>query len=122
MSRIQVTRSGQGTAYAPPGHVDVTARRLHGAEVGGPSGFWVGHSVYPPGACAELGPVAGDTVYIVLDGELALRVRDGSGTSASVLYAGDSVFIPWRTIRSIMNHTQQVATLLVVVQPGEAPS
>lgn len=131
---IQVTRAGMAHPYSPPGHIDVAAHRLHGAEAGGPTGFWVGHSVYPPGARAELAPVAGDTVYIVLDGNLVLSVAsddpeaDGAAKKGrgrvreTVLETGDSAFLPQGTTRSVENRSRRDATLLVVVQPeGLAP-
>ena len=113
-----------------PATSDVTARRLHGPENGGPAGYWVGHSVYPPGARAELAPVAGDTVYVVLDGELTLTVAtddhlshaddsgDGQSSTSSTLQPGDSVSLPWKTTRAVENRSEADATLLVIVQPG----
>jgi hypothetical protein len=78
--------------------------------------------------------VAGDTVYVVLDGELTLTVDtvdpgdhvlpdDDSGdrqsAARSTLHPGDSVSLPWKTTRAVENRSGADATLLVIVQPGE---
>jgi mannose-6-phosphate isomerase-like protein (cupin superfamily) len=111
---VKVTRAVDAVPYAPPGHFGVESRRLQGAEAGGPDGFWVAESVYPPGSGAELTPTAGDTVYVVLEGELTVTAGDHGET----LRPHDSVFIGAGEVRSLLNASDEPALLLVVLQPS----
>lgn len=108
-----VRRAADAVPYAPPGHVGVRSRRLQGAEAGGPAGFWVAESVYPSGAAAELAPTAGDTVYVLLEGEIEVTADGHTET----LRPHDSVFIPDGDRRSVLNAAEGPALLLVVLQP-----
>lgn len=115
---VNLVRASTAPAYDPPGHFDVDARRLQGLEAGGPSGFWVGRSVYPPGARAELSPTSADTVYVVLEGDLEVGLDNQNDLEVPVLLgAGDSLFLACGTARSVHNRTDSDAVLLVILQP-----
>lgn len=112
---MHVVRAAQAVPYDPPGHHGVAARRLQGLEAGGPAGFAVAVSHYPSGAAAMMAPIAADTVYVVLDGELTVT----AGGTSVVLAADDSVYLAAGTTRSVRNHGTAAATLLVVTgQPA----
>ena len=107
---VQVTRAGAGIPFSPAAdHHGVTPVRLHGGEVGPTDHLVVGRSSFAPGARVDPGPVAADTVYLVLDGGLQLRV-DGEPIA---LGAGDSVHLPAGTVRGLRADTGP-ATVLVV--------
>lgn len=108
---MRITRADAAPPYEPPLHYDVTAVRLQGHEAGNTSRFWVGRSRYLPGGRADEAPTAEETVYVVLDGELMVTA---DGQSAAV-YAGDSVFLPKGTVRSIENRSGREAVLLVII-------
>lgn len=123
VTTFNLTRLDEAPAYDPPGHVGVAAQRLQGLEAGGPAAFWVGRSTYPSGARAELSPTAGDTVYVVTDGELVVTIvrasAGGSDTVADevVIRTGDSMFLPRATVRSVENRGADTAVLLVILHP-----
>ncbi|MFD0689667.1 cupin domain-containing protein [Actinomadura fibrosa] len=112
---MHVVRSDEAVAYRPPGHHHVAARRLQGAEAGGPDGLTVGISHYPPGATVDPAATAGDTVYVVLAGRLTLTSHDDGRTLA--LGRHDSVHLPVGEVRSLRNEGDDDAVLLVVMRP-----
>jgi quercetin dioxygenase-like cupin family protein len=107
----RITRADGAPAYVPPRHEGVAAYRLQGHEAGPTERFWVGLSRYEPGGHATTSPAGQETVYVVLDGELTLDA-DGRTT---VLRRHDSVHLSPGTVRSVENHGDQPATLLVAI-------
>jgi uncharacterized cupin superfamily protein len=113
----RITRAGTAPPYSPPLHEGVLAWRLQGHEAGPSRAFWVGRSLYPPGSSASLSPTAEETVYVVLGGELTLVTEDGT----SLLRAGDSVHMTRGTARSLANHGEEDAAIIVIIaSPREA--
>ncbi|MFC4117318.1 cupin domain-containing protein [Nonomuraea zeae] len=110
---MHLVRAAEAVPYAPPGHHHVTARRLQGLDAGGPGGFSVGVSHYPPGSTVDTAPTAAETVYVVLAGELELTC-DGSIHTVS---RHDSVHLAAGEVRSLRNASAADATLLVVLKP-----
>jgi quercetin dioxygenase-like cupin family protein len=82
-------------------------------EAGPTDRFWVGLSLYHPGGAAKTSPTAAETVYVVLEGELTLTVRDE--VTEEKLRPGDSVHLPQGTVRSVRNDGDAPARLLVVM-------
>lgn len=107
----RITRAAEAPVYSPPLHDGVDARRLQGHEAGPTEAFWVGLSVYEPGGRADTAPAGQETVYVVLDGELTLETEAGT----TVLRRHDSVHLPKGTVRSVVNHGDAPATLLVTI-------
>lgn len=100
--------------YNAPLHFDMKAMKLHGTDVTGTKQFWMGMSYFLPGGGAEWAyednsPT--EKVYFVLDGEITVK----SKTEELILKKGDSVFIEPNEGRSMINHTNQIATVLVVI-------
>lgn len=108
----RITRGATAPAYHPPLHDGVDARRLQGHEAGPTQRFWVGESLYPPGASAQTSPTAEETVYVVLQGELTLTLEGGE---SHLLRSGDSVHMPRGTTRSVENASGSDARMLVVI-------
>ena len=108
----RVTRGAAAPEYFPPLHEGVEAKRLHGHEAGPTMTFWVGESLYHPGARAQSSPAPAETVYYVLDGELTLAVE---GQDDQVLGPGDSAHLSAGTTRALANATGSTARLLVVI-------
>ena len=117
MSGVHVTHSGEAQPYSPPHHSGVTARRYQGRQAGGGSPALVSTSTFTPTASAESTPTTYDTIYLILEGQLELSTDGHTET----LGAGDSVFLPAGTVRSLHNHATTDARLVVVaVPPAEA--
>ena len=106
-----VKRFADARPYAAPNHTDVRSLRLQGFEPGGPTKSWVGLSHILPGGGA--GPDASplEKVYVVLHGEINLRV----GAESATLGPLDSCCIPAGEIRELRNLGNAVATMIVVM-------
>lgn len=99
--------------YSAPLHFDMKAMKLHGTEETGATKFWMGMSYFLPGGGAEWAYDESPTekIYFVLDGEIVVTSKEGD----FVLQKGDSIFIGPNEGRSMLNKTNQVATVLVVI-------
>ncbi|GAB1477274.1 cupin domain-containing protein [Bacillota bacterium] len=101
-------------SYNAPLHFDMKAMRLHGAEETGTTKFWVGISHFLPGGGAEWAyenSSPTEKIYYVLEGEMTVKSRD----EEFLLKKGDSLFIGPNEGRSMLNNSNQVATVLVVI-------
>ena len=100
--------------YNAPLHFDMKAMKLQGKDETGITKFWMGMSYFLPGGGAEWAyednsPT--EKVYFVIDGEITVKGK----TEEFVLKKGDSLFIGPNEGRSMINNTNQVATVLVVI-------
>ena len=113
---VNIRRIADAPHYEAPNHFDMRALRIQGLEVGGPSNFWLGLSHILPGGRAgpDAGPV--EKVYVVLDGHLTLRV----GGTETTLGPRDSCCLARGTEREIINLTNTMVTLLVVIEKPPA--
>lgn len=101
------------SAYNAPLHFDMKAMKLHGTDETGATKFWMGMSYFLPGGGAEYAYEDSSTekIYFVLDGEITVK----SKTETFVLKKNDSIFIGANEGREMINATNQVATVLVVI-------
>jgi quercetin dioxygenase-like cupin family protein len=106
-----VKRFAQALPYEAPNHYDMRALRLQGFEPGGPKQAWVGLSHFLPGGGAGPDTSPLEKVYVVLAGELTVRV----GSESVALGPLDSCCIPGGETREVKNLGNQVATMLVVM-------
>jgi glyoxylate utilization-related uncharacterized protein len=99
--------------YAAPKHFNMTAMRLQGKEETGIQKFWMGLSYFLPGGGAEwvYEDNPQEKVYLVLDGEVTVK----SKTEEVTLKAMDSLYLGPNEGREIINKTNKVATMLVVI-------
>jgi quercetin dioxygenase-like cupin family protein len=108
---MKVTRFADAKPYVAPNHYEMRSLRLQGFEAGGPEQFWTGLSHFLPGGGA--GPDASplEKVYVMLAGELTVKVGD----TETVLRPMDSCCIPGGETREVKNLGNSVATMLVVM-------
>ena len=106
-----VKRFADAKAYEAPNHFDIRALRLQGFEAGGPTGFWVGLSHILPGGGAGPDATAIEKVYVVLSGRVTVSARG----ETHVLGPLDSVRIEPGVERTVVNASNEVATMLVVL-------
>ena len=99
--------------YKAPKHFNMASLKLHGTEETGATKFWMGMSHFLPGGGAEYAYEDSPTekIYFVLDGEITVK----SKTETFVLKKNDSIFIGPNEGREMINETNQVATVLVVI-------
>ena len=98
-------------SYEAAKHFKMAALRLHGKEETGIQNFWMGLSHFLPGGGAEYSESPTEKVYFVLQGEVTVR----SKTEEVVLRPWDSIYIGANEGREIINHTNQPASMLVVI-------
>ena len=108
---MHVTRFEEATPYEAPNHFSMRSLRLQGFTEGAPKNFWVGLSHFLPrgGAGPDSSPL--EKVYVVIAGELVVR----AGGAEIVLKAFDSCTIPGGETREVINASNSVATMLVVM-------
>ncbi|MBV7274326.1 cupin domain-containing protein [Clostridium thailandense] len=100
-------------AYLAPLHFDMRSMKLHGTEETGAKQFWMGMSYFLPGGGAEYAYEDSPTekIYFVLDGEITVKSKD----ETFVLKKNDSIFMGPNEGREMINETNTVATVLVVI-------
>jgi quercetin dioxygenase-like cupin family protein len=103
--------------YEAPNHVHMRAMRLQGFEPGGPEKFWVGLSHFLPGGGAGPDSSPLEKVYVLLAGRLLVRAE---GEEAE-LGPMDSVCIAGNVVREVLNRSNDVATMLVIMPYPEKP-
>jgi quercetin dioxygenase-like cupin family protein len=106
-----VKRFADAQPYEAPNHYDMRSLRLQGFEPGGPRQSWVGLSHFLPGGGAGPDSSPLEKVYVVLSGELTIRV----GNESVALGPLDSCCIPGGETREVKNLGNQVATMIVVM-------
>lgn len=107
---MRVTRIGDAERFQPEGHDGVGPVRLQGGSGTPTSDFTVALSHYLPGATANMAPQPGETVYVLVSGELVM-VSDGI---EETLQQHDSVHFTPGTMRSVENRTNLPASMLVI--------
>ena len=116
---MRVTRLADAPPYEAPNHRDVRSLRLQGFSERGPTNQWVGLSHFLPrgGAGPDASPI--EKVYVILEGEMTVII----GGEETVLRRLDSCTIPAGESREIINRSNEVCTMLVVMPypPGARP-
>jgi quercetin dioxygenase-like cupin family protein len=106
-----VKRFADATKYEAPNHRGVVGLRLQGFEEGGPKNQWVGYSQFLPGGGAGPDATPFEKVYVVTEGEMTV-IANGTET---VLSAMDSCTIPPDEVREIINRSNHICKMLVVI-------
>ncbi|TKI05218.1 cupin domain-containing protein [Martelella alba] len=109
MNVIQVS---EAKPYNPPLHHAMVALKLCDEALCGAKQFWCGLSHFLPGGGAEWAYEDSPTekLYVVLEGEITLRTRSES----RVVGQGEAVFLAPFEGRSVENHTNYPASMLVI--------
>jgi quercetin dioxygenase-like cupin family protein len=97
--------------YEAPNHRGVVGLRLQGFEDGGPKNQWVGYSQFLPGGGAGPDSTPFEKIYVVLEGEMTVLI----GGKETVLHAMDSCTIAPNEEREIVNRSNHVCRMLVVI-------
>ena len=108
----KVNRLSDAAKYTAPGHsATVHTMHLQHKNLGSEAPYWVGCSYYLPGAQSDWGATPLDKIYVCLAGELTVRLQNETLT----LGAMDSIWIGPDEPRELINQSNEVATLLVVM-------
>lgn len=110
---MKVIRVSDSAAYNPPLHHGMVALKLSDEKLTGARRFWCGLSHFLPGGGAEWAYDDSPTekLYVLLEGELTLRTRDGP----QLLRKGDVAYLAPNEGRELVNHTNYPASMLVLV-------
>lgn len=111
---MDVVRFAEAPFYTLPGHDEITARRLQGAEASAADFAVVGHSTFPPGAVVPMEAGSISKIYVVTQGVLTVEQED---RVTHDLAAGDSILIASGEARAIRNGGSSTAAMIVVTPP-----
>ena len=112
---MDVTRIADAKKYEAARHWDVSTLRLQGLEASPTKKVTLGLTYILPGGGAEKSSSPLERVYCVVDGEVTVTI-DGKDTTLGPL---DSCHIPPGEERALVNKTNRVATMLVVMPAPE---
>jgi quercetin dioxygenase-like cupin family protein len=114
---MRVTKFDDAQRYETPGHFDMAGLRLQGHPASVTSGITVSLSYFLPAGGAERSGSDTEKIYVVLEGAVTIVTDDGEQTLGRL----DSCHLAPGQARSIVNRTNAVATMLVIVVPKVAP-
>jgi glyoxylate utilization-related uncharacterized protein len=109
---VEITRIEDARRYDAPKHFDMRSLRLQGFDASSADFAWAGLSYFLPGGGASMDAGALAKLYVVLEGELTIELDGGQ---KHVLRKLDSCFIRAGEARAIVNASNAVATMLVVM-------
>ena len=109
---MKIVRNDELVQYNPKGHYNMLARRAHSAELTGTKYLTIGLSVFNPGGGAEAStvPEGMELVYYIVDGEMELTTPE----EVTILEAGDSAVFKAGDVRSVVNKSNTVSSMLVI--------
>lgn len=113
-----VKRFTDAEPYDAPNHRGVVGLRLQGFEDGGPVNQWVGLSQFLPGGGAGPDSTPFEKVYVVIEGQMTVIVAGAE----TVLGLMDSCTVAPGEVREIINRTNHVCKMLVVIPYPKAAS
>jgi len=116
---MDITRFDDAKRYDAPKHYEMRSLRLQGFDASSADFAWTGLSYFLPGGGAEMdaGPLG--KIYVILEGKMTVELGSGE---IQVLGKLDSCFIPAGEARSIHNHGNVIATMLVIMPYAENKS
>lgn len=107
---MRITRLADTEPFDPPGHRGVGPVRLQGGQGTPTEGVTVALSHYLPGGEAEMAAQPGETIYVVVAGELVM-ISEGTEETVGPY---DSVHFTAGTLRAVVNRTRLPASMLVI--------
>jgi len=106
-----VKKFSDAKPYDAANHRGNVGLRLQGFEPGGPTNQWVGLSHFLPGGGAGPDSTPIEKIYVVTEGEMTVII----GGKETVLRKYDSCTIPAGEVREIVNRSNEVCSMLVVL-------
>jgi quercetin dioxygenase-like cupin family protein len=108
---MKVQRFNEAQQYKAPNHSDCASFRLQGWDTSSTENFWVGLSHFLPGGGTTHEATPLEKVYVVVSGEVTVITDDGEST----LKRFDSCHIPPDEARTVINKSNDVASMIVVM-------
>ena len=97
--------------YEAKGHFDMKGFRMQGFDASDTENFWVGLSYFLPGGGTTYSTTPIEKVYVGIEGEHTVITDDGEDN----LRPMDSCYLAPNEGRSIINRTNKIATILVIM-------
>ena len=108
---MKVNRLADLKEYEAKGHFDMKGFRLQGFDASDSKNFWVGLSYFLPGGGTTHTQTPLEKVYVGVEGELTIVTDDDE----NVLTPMDSCYLAPNEARSIINRTNTIASILVIM-------
>ena len=108
---MHVTRFNEAKPYEAARHFAMTGLRLQGFDASPTKNFWVGLSHFLPAGGAESAVSPLERVYVVLSGAITVTTDAGEVTLGPL----DSICLSPGEKRSILNKTNTIASMLVIM-------
>lgn len=108
---MKVNRLADVQEYEAKGHFDMKGFRLQGFDASDCKNFHVGLSYFLPGGGTTHTATPLEKVYVGVEGELTIVTDDGE----DVLRPLDSCYLAPSEGRSIINRTNKIASILVIM-------
>ena len=108
---MKLNRLADLKEYAAAGHFDMKGFRLQGFDASDAQNFWVGLSYFLPGGGTSHSATPLEKVYVGMEGELTIVTDEGE----DVLRPLDSCYLAPNEGRSIINRTNKIASILVIM-------
>lgn len=108
---MKVNRLNQVSTYEADGHFDMKGFRLQGYDASDAENFWIGLSYFLPGGGTTHTATSLEKCYVCVDGEITIKTDDDEVTLRHL----DSIYLEPNEARSIINNTNGIATILVVM-------
>jgi quercetin dioxygenase-like cupin family protein len=108
---MHLTRFNEAKPYEAAKHFNMVGLRLQGFDASPAKNFWVGLSHFLPAGGAESAVSPLERVYVVLSGAVTIVTDTGETTLGPM----DSICLSPGERRSIVNKTNAVASMLVIM-------
>ena len=108
---MKLNRLADLKEYDAAGHFDMKGFRLQGFDASDAQNFWVGLSYFLPGGGTSHSATPLEKVYVGMEGELTIVTDEGE----DVLKPLDSCYLAPNEGRSIINRTNKIASILVIM-------
>ena len=108
---MKVNRLAVVKPYEASGHFDMKGFRLQGYDASGVENFWIGLSYFLPGGGTTHTATPIEKCYVCVGGEITIKTDSDEVTLGHL----DSIYLEPNEGRSIINNTNQIATILVTM-------
>ena len=108
---MKLNRLADAQGYEAPGHFDMKGLRLQGYDASDSKNFWTGLSYFLPGGGTTHTATPLEKVYVGIEGNLTIITDDAETTLGHL----DSVYLEPNEGRSIINRTNKIASILVIL-------
>ena len=108
---MKVNRLSDVEPYEAGGHFDMKGVRLQGHDASDAENFWIGLSYFLPGGGTIHTATPLEKSYVCVEGAITIK----TDTEEVTLEKLDSIYLEPGEGRSIINNTNKIATILVIM-------